>query len=200
MQLPKETYIQIYKNLIQKHKFLLKLPKDRKSKLGDFRPGNVTTPHRISVNSSLPHDTFLVVLLHEIAHLVVWEQYKNKVKPHGIEWKRAYFELAKPFIDEGFFELELRYALIEFFKADTCSEKRIESLNLAISSHRKSTLPYLKDIPDSTTFALEDGRLFIKQGKNRTRLRCMSLQNKRIYFIHPLVRVVIIENYDQQRA
>ncbi|HAD34265.1 MAG TPA: hypothetical protein DCF44_07170 [Chitinophagaceae bacterium] len=44
----------------------------------------------MSVNGNLNSYHFLITLLHEIAHMLVWEQFRNRVKPHGLEWKHVF--------------------------------------------------------------------------------------------------------------
>ena len=39
--------------------------------------------HRISVNGNLNKYSFLITLIHELAHLLTFTQYKNRVDPHG---------------------------------------------------------------------------------------------------------------------
>jgi SprT protein len=45
----------------------------RSSKLGDYRPPQRGLPHRISVNHNLNQHEFLITLIHEMAHLLCWE-------------------------------------------------------------------------------------------------------------------------------
>ena len=76
---------------------------DRKSKLGDYRTPFGGKGHRISVNGSLNKYAFLITFLHEIAHLLTFEEFKNRVNPHGKEWKRNFQKLVKPYLaNRGF--------------------------------------------------------------------------------------------------
>ena len=80
----------------------IKISRSRTTKLGDYRPpqGNIKI-HRISVNHDLNSYAFLVTLLHELAHLVTWQNHKRKAKPHGTEWKNAFKSLLIPFFDKA---------------------------------------------------------------------------------------------------
>ena len=83
--------------LQEKYVFHLKISKPRNSKLGDFRPIGKRNS-RISVNGNLNKYEFLIVLLHEIAHLLVWKNYGLRTKPHGKEWQFEFKLLLKQYI------------------------------------------------------------------------------------------------------
>jgi hypothetical protein len=78
---------------IHHFKVHLTISKQRKSVLGDYRHSGWGGNHRISVNGNLNKYEFLITLLHELAHLLTYEQYKNRVEPHGKEWKNHYSTL-----------------------------------------------------------------------------------------------------------
>ena len=65
----------------------------RQTKLGDYRSPNNNKNHIISINNNLNKYSFLITLTHEIAHMMIWEKYKNNVKPHGSEWKEMFKKL-----------------------------------------------------------------------------------------------------------
>lgn len=83
---------------IDEYKTELKISKSRATKLGDYRHPYGDKGHRISVNYNLNQYSFLITLVHEFAHLLNWNRHKNKVKPHGTEWKQAFQEMMKPFL------------------------------------------------------------------------------------------------------
>src|SRR5919112_5025590 len=80
------------------HKVHLTITKDRKSVLGDYRHATTYNNHRISINGTLNKYSFLITLIHELAHLITFMQYKNRVEPHGKEWKKLYAVLLKDFL------------------------------------------------------------------------------------------------------
>jgi SprT protein len=104
--LPEKAVEPIY-SLIVQHKVHLLITRQRKSKHGDFRPPVSGRPHRISVNHNLNPYAFLITFLHELAHQIIWAKYTNRVMPHGIEWKNAFSELLRPFIDANIFPPEI---------------------------------------------------------------------------------------------
>src|SRR6266536_4938792 len=95
--LPPNTYDAVLQYL-QFYKVHLTVARERKSILGDYRHRTHFSNHRISVNGSLNKYSFLITLLHEIAHLLTFEKYGNKVMAHGNEWKTIYGSLLKQFI------------------------------------------------------------------------------------------------------
>ena len=76
------------------HCIHLTISRERKSILGDYRhPTGKNPAHRISVNASLNPYSFLITLLHEIAHMLVFIRFKNTVSPHGKEWKAQFQQI-----------------------------------------------------------------------------------------------------------
>ena len=86
--IPKAAHPQI-KSLLETSKVDIVVTKQRQTKHGDFRFHPSKKP-MITVNDSLNPYRFLITLLHEIAHFRVSLEFGNRVKPHGVEWKRAF--------------------------------------------------------------------------------------------------------------
>lgn len=57
--------------LLAQYRIRIYAKKRRHAKLGDFKPGTRVKPHQITVNSDLNPYAFLLVFLHELAHLQV---------------------------------------------------------------------------------------------------------------------------------
>jgi predicted SprT family Zn-dependent metalloprotease len=72
--------------------------------------------HRISVNGNLNKFSFLITLLHELAHLLAFENYGNRIQAHGKEWKFVYSNLLKDFIDKKIFPPDVESALKNLYK------------------------------------------------------------------------------------
>ena len=109
-------FIEVVVNLLVKHPVKFKIAKPRKTKLGDYRPPIYHTNHRISVNHNLNKYSFLITFVHEFAHLLVWEKHKNKVDPHGQEWKDEYRRLMMVFIEKGVFPDDIKKVLLKSIK------------------------------------------------------------------------------------
>jgi hypothetical protein len=87
--LPPNTFEAVYEYL-HTFKVHLTVARERKSILGDYRHRTHSHNHRISVNGNLNKYSFLITLLHELAHLLTFEKYGNKVQSHGREWKTLF--------------------------------------------------------------------------------------------------------------
>ena len=85
--LPPGTYDAVAEYL-HRYKVHLTVARERKSILGDYRHSTHHVNHRISVNGNLNAYSFLITLLHELAHLLTFEQYKNEadlwIKPGDV--------------------------------------------------------------------------------------------------------------------
>lgn len=90
--LPAQAVDTVYAYL-DRHKVHFHITRGRRSKLGDYRrpfPGHQY--HEMSVNGDLNPYMFLLVFLHEAAHL---ETHLNhpEAQPHGHEWQGEYAKL-----------------------------------------------------------------------------------------------------------
>src|ERR1700750_981029 len=90
--LPPNTYEPVLAYL-QRYHVHLTVARERKSILGDYRHRVQDKNHRISVNGNLNPFSFLITLLHELAHLLTFEKWGNKVASHGKEWKTVFGQL-----------------------------------------------------------------------------------------------------------
>lgn len=170
----------------------LKIAKRRNTKLGDYRAPNSRNPnHRISINHNLNPFAFLITFVHELAHLIVWEKHKNKVAPHGKEWKMEYRILMEPVLNKSIFPDEL----IVVLNKSIINSKASSSSDLHLSRILKKYDPQsegsnLEDLPINTIFQTETGISFIKGEKRRTRFICVRVQDNKKYLFHPLTPVV----------
>ncbi len=172
---------------------LLTIKKSRSTKLGDFRPAHDKTPARISVNGDLNKYSFLVTLIHEIAHGVCWIKYNSKVKPHGDEWKRIYSEMLSQFIGNEIFPTDLEKIIVKHIhrpKASSCSD-----MNLLKALKKYDAIPslFLEDLPFDAHFELSSGRIFQKKEQKRKRFYCIELKTQRAYLVNPLAEVRLVE-------
>jgi hypothetical protein len=102
----------------------LTITRSRKSILGDYRHATGSDNHRISVNGSLNKYAFLITLIHEIGHLVTFQQYGSRVNSHGKEWKLAYRRVLEDFLHLKLFPPDLHQALLKSLHdlpASSCS-------------------------------------------------------------------------------
>ncbi|MEO6833210.1 MAG: SprT-like domain-containing protein [Chitinophagaceae bacterium] len=177
----------------EKHSIHLTLTETRKTRLGDYRsPAPGQHFHKISVNATLNQYSFLVTLLHEIAHLTTYVAFKNKVAPHGAEWKAEFKNVLEPFIGKKIFPKELDTVLRAYLKnpaASTCADPNLFKA-LRRYDPRAASLVHVDEIPDGAKFELE-GRLFEKISQLRTRARCKDLKTGRLYFVQGVALVTL---------
>ena len=186
-----EASIPLVLEWLKKYNVQLKISKSRNTKHGDYRPPIRQAYHRISVNHDLNRYHFLLTFVHELAHLVVWEKHKNKVKPHGTEWKKQFRELMNPVLTVDFFPEDLLNVLQQYLKNPAASSSDIK-LATALAKYNSNKTPVLTvaDIPVNGFFRTQNGMVFKKGEKMRTRYRCVRVDNKRLYMVSAVAEVL----------
>src|ERR1700730_13644310 len=104
---------QLVLQYLHHYKVHLTITRERKSILGDYRHATHDRNHRISVNGNLNKYSFLITLIHELAHLLTFQQWGNRVQSHGKEWKNIYAFLLKDFISGNIFPEDIKLALLQ---------------------------------------------------------------------------------------
>ena len=171
-----------------------KIAKTRSTKLGDYRHPYRDKGHRISVNFNLNHYAFLVTTVHEFAHLLTWNDFKNKVKPHGLEWKKNFQRMMVPFFDMNIFPGDIHQAIDNYMSnpaASSCSDLHLSRALKKYDPNTVETL-HLEQLSINTIFKIKDGRRFAKGERIRKRYRCVCLDDKRIYLFNPLAEVFAV--------
>lgn len=170
-----------------------KISKGRTTKLGDYRHPYKGAGHKISVNNNLNSYAFLVTTVHEFAHLLTWNDHKNKVKPHGEEWKYNFKRMMVPFLEQDVFPEDVKKAIVSYLhnpSAASCTDLKL-SRALKKYDEVKADSPRLEELPLHTVFTIKDGRQFKKGEKLRKRYRCTCLDNGHVYLFNPLAEVMI---------
>ncbi len=183
--------------LIASHRMHLNISRARRSKLGDFRPAPKGALHRISVNANLNVYAFLLVFLHELAHLLVWEEHKNKVAPHGDQWKDQFGRLIREHVALGHFHPALQQQLLEMSwkpkAAGLGHEGLTRTMALFDKEPQKAQGVFLEELPAQSVFQASNGRVFRKEERLRKRYRCLCLETNRRYLFHPMAKVMKCE-------
>ena len=159
------------------------MARERKTVLGDYRHRTHRKNHRISVNGNLNAYAFLITLLHELAHLLAFENFGNRIAPHGIEWKKVFGQLLAQFIEHNVFPDDIKKALVQTLHdpaASSCSDEDLLRV-LKRYDERETQLVFVESIPDGALFRTHDGRIFRKGEKMRKRYRCEEVKTKKIY-------------------
>ena len=197
--LPEESIDFIIYWLIE-NKVQLRISKTRSTKLGDYRFPRPGTIPKISVNQNLNKYSFLITLVHEMAHHAVFSSVqthnyaslrKNKrPKPHGLEWKSEYRKLMAPFLNRSIFPMEILSVLEDYFENPRASSTADKQLSRILKTFdQPNGKEILENLPFDTVFHLPNGRRFQKKEKIKTRYRCFCLKTKKIYLFNPLAEV-----------
>ena len=175
-----------------------RVSRSRRTKLGDYTAPFRGAPHKISVNHDLNPFAFLITTIHEFAHLQTWLHYKNKVKPHGSEWKTQYKQLMAPFLQLGIFPEDICHAVVQYMENPAASSCTDVHLYRTLRKHDKNASERftIESIPAHSLFALENGRIFEKGEKLRKRYKCVERSTGRTYLIHPIAEVILIQEAD----
>ena len=176
--------------LWQTHEFEFKIKRARQTKLGDYRHDFRTGNHTITINNDLNPYAFLVTYLHEVAHLITFNEYKSKVNPHGIEWKRNFVAVVKPVLNEETFPTKVLLALQDYFKdpkASSCSDPLLYQV---LKQFDKPTDKiFLSQLSYGQIFLFNE-RKFKKLEKKRTRSVCMEIPSNLKYLIAEIAEVI----------
>ncbi|MCZ2223067.1 MAG: SprT-like domain-containing protein [Chitinophagales bacterium] len=182
---------------IHQFKVHLTVTKKRKTILGDYRHAGIAGNHKISVNGNLNKYEFLITLLHEIAHLLTYEQFKNKVEPHGKEWKYLYSRLLYDFIEKKIFPTELEIALRKYITNPAATANGETDLLIVLRKYntiKKEGYSIVEHIGTNSLFETDKGKVFKKGNKRRKRFECLEIATGKIYLFNPLAEVRIVES------
>ena len=180
---------------INHFKIHLTVTRQRKSVLGDYRHAGGWGNHKISINGNLNKYEFLITFLHELAHLFTYEQHKNKVEPHGIEWKNNYSQLLQDFTQRNIFPPDIVAALQKSIKNPSATANGETELLMVLRNYSQQLRPgftIVDNIPNGGEFITENGRHFKKVGKRRKRYECVELSTGRRYSFSGLSEVKIV--------
>lgn len=192
--LPPNTYPQVIE-YFRHHTIHLTLTRERKSVLGDYRNPTRSKPyHQISINATLNPYSFLITLLHELAHLMVFNQFHHSVAPHGAEWKLQFSSMLKPYLGKQFFPPDVERAIVSYInnpKASTCTDANLYKA-LYNHSEKKQGYTLVENIQPNQKFMLENGNVFTMLDKRRTRYRCREEKTGKIYLFQGIYEVQLI--------
>jgi len=197
--LPTGSFDYVVKYLYQ-YKVHLTVAKSRKSVLGDYRHAHQGNNHRISVNGNLNVYEFLITLLHELAHLLTFEQYQNRVEPHGREWKSIYSKLLIDFVGFGVFPPEIVTALQKSILSPAATANGETELLMVLRKYnttKKEGVCLIADLPEGALFRLSNGKIFRKGELRRKRYTCVELKTGLMYTVSAITEVRQLEVINQ---
>ena len=176
---------------LHQHKIHLTITRERKTILGDYRHATHDRNHRISINGNLNPFAFLITLIHELAHLVTFMHWGNRVQSHGREWKGVYRSMLVEFIALHIFPADILGALkksLHNLPATSCGD---EDLMRVLKKHDvgASDLLLVEQLQEGNLFRVENGKVFKKGKKIRTRIQCEEVATGKLYLFSPIYEV-----------
>ncbi|NJB37190.1 SprT-like domain-containing protein [Croceivirga sp. JEA036] len=182
--------------LIKQFGVHLKIVNKRVTRHGDYRrlPNG---QHLITMNATSNKYQFLITLIHEIAHLVAFEKYGRRIKPHGVEWKQTFINLMVPFIRPEVFPSKLLPVIANHFRNPKASSSTDTNLAVALKQydavqHKENS--YVFELPMGSVFRIYNGKIF-KKGKKRTkRYECLEVATGRMYLFQPNAEVEVLKD------
>lgn len=176
--------------LIQYTRVHLKIVNERVTRHGDYRRMS-DGRHQITVNATLNQYRFLITLVHEIAHLVAFEKYGRRIKPHGLEWKHTFQHLMLPFIRPEVFPPKLLPLLAKHFKNPKASSSTDAQLSVALKNFdtQQSDKSYVFELPRGAIFRIYNGKLYQKGNKRVKRYECIEMSTGRMFLFQPNAEV-----------
>lgn len=173
-----------------------KVTKSRTSKLGDYRAPFRGSPHQITVNHDLNPYAFLMTTVHEFAHLKTYQDFKNRVKPHGEEWKNNFKSLIQPFLRLRIFPTDIVHAINNYMNNPAASSCTDLNLYRILKKYDTNILEvtHVEELPEQAIFQMKNGRTFQKMEKLRKRYKCLEISTQKIYLFHPIAEVIPIKD------
>jgi len=175
--------------LFNSEQFMLLLRKMGESKWGTFKYVHGEPLTKIILDNQLLPESMLVTMLHEFAHFLVWKNYKNATKPHGVEWKSAFRTVAIPFLTPAIFSPEVLRSFAHYLKNPVASATAHPGLYRALTF--QETTPgevALATLAEGTLFSIK-GKRFIKGPKRRTRYACKCPDDGKLYTVDQAIWV-----------
>ncbi|MBX2923293.1 MAG: SprT-like domain-containing protein [Chitinophagaceae bacterium] len=188
--LPPGSYDTVMQYLLQ-FKVHLTITRERKSVLGDYRFAVNGKNHRISVNGNLNPYAFLITLLHELAHLVAFVRFGNRIASHGKEWKLTYGEILYQFLQLNIFPADVAHEVkmtMQRPAAGSCAEDGLLRV-LRKYDQQKDSRQLVEEIEPGNLFATDDGRIFRRGEQLRKRIRCLEVKTGKVYLFSPVYEV-----------
>jgi SprT protein len=181
--------------LWRQHPFSFTMPRSRKTCLGNYRLQNGR--HTVSVNADLNTYSFLITLVHEIAHqhvAVNQKLFKRFPEPHGKEWKTTFSALMQPLLElENIFPADILTVLVPHMKNPAASSMRDPNLVAALKTYDTPTGvqgEVLKHLGINSEFIFNK-KLFKKIEDRRTRTLVEDPKTKKRYTIPSFVEVKV---------
>ena len=175
-------------NLIKSNNIKILLKKKRRTKYGDFsikKNGKMM----ITLNSDLNIYRFLITLIHEISHFLVYKSFGFSVKPHGSEWKNKFKELLLPVINSKIFPEDILKFIASYAINPKASTDSDLNLSVALNKYNSEKTQYVLDLSKGSIFQAHNGKSYKIIKKLRKRYECIELSTNKLYLFSPNVKI-----------
>ena len=193
--LPEGCFNQVIAYL-EKYHVHLTVTRHRKSILGNYRNKIYDKSHRISVNGTLNKYSFLITLLHELAHLLAFEKYGHRIQPHGKEWQAEYGHILNEFIPAKIFPPDIERILLDTLKSPAASSCADIHLTRALRKHdhQKEGFVFVEELAEGSLFIIKGGRIFKRGPRIRTRYKCTEVANGKFWLFSGVYEVKKVDS------
>lgn len=191
--IPEGSFEPVSKYLL-KYSVHLTITRERTSVLGNYQGAYQGRNHRISVNGNLNKYSFLITLIHELAHLLTYEKYGARILAHGGEWKYEYGRLLAVFITRKLFPRDVETELLSILNnpsASSCTETSLLRTLRKYDPHKPGYY-LLEDLPEKSFFKTTNGELYKKINQKRKRILCAMVGTSRQYLFSPVTEVQLV--------
>lgn len=180
---------------LQHYKVHLTITRERKSVLGDYRNSFADKNHRISVNGNLNKYSFLITLLHELAHLFTYERFGHRVQAHGAEWKNEFSKVLAQFLLKKIFPPDIDKALLRTLQNPAASSCADVSLLRVLHKYdeKDDGIVLVETVPDGKSFKIKGGKVFRRIEKIRKRIKCVEVPSGKVYLFSPVYEVEMLK-------
>lgn len=181
-------------HFLQIYKVHLTITRERMTVLGDYRNKHLLSNHRISVNGNLNKYSFLVTLLHELAHLLTYEKFGNRINPHGTQWKNEFTMILSSFISKKIFPPDIEHALMRNLHnpaSSSCADTHLIRV-MRKYDEQKDGKHFVEELSHGSLFKIKGEKIFRKGDKVRKRFKCVELSTGKIYLFSPVFEVALV--------
>ncbi len=179
---------------LQHYKVQLTVTRKRQTILGDYRHAHGGTNHRISVNGNLNKYSFLITLLHELAHLFTYERFGHRVQSHGREWKNEFGKILVQFLSKDLFPDDIANTLslsLHNPAASSCSDENLLRVLKNYDPVKDGHL-MVEQLPPNSFFKIKGNRIFKKGEKIRKRYKCLEVATGKWYLFSGVYEVEMV--------
>lgn len=172
------------KKWLDGHSCHIKITKNRRSKLGDYRLMPDKT-HLITINGDLDKELFFFVLTHEIAHLLAFYEKRN-ILPHGQEWKNKFRALLVESI--SVYSENLRPLILNFTKNPKANFMSSPDLVKYFDKSKTEKYLYVEDFEIGERFIYQT-QVYLIEEKKKKRYLCKNMYSGRKYLFKSCAKV-----------